>query len=270
MSIKYTLLDMVQEILAALDSDEVSTITATIESDQIARIIRGCYYDLATELQLREHETLIELNASGDPDKPVLMTTPSLIKTITQLQYNWERTEDVTPNYVRLIPLSFQEFMERQRFGDADNIGTMDVTLNGETFEFTYTNDQFPTFYTNIGNHTFLFDSYHEDYSSTLEKSRTLCTGVVYPDFTLTDNFVPELDPSQFALLRSKAKSRAFVELKQQANAEAVQEYRIQKIASQRNRDRVWLGPNIYNAPRYGRRGKDPFADKRRTWRNSE
>lgn len=53
---KRTLLDIVQEILNDMDSDEVTSINDTIESLQVANIVRSCYpleYKHAAVLRLR-------------------------------------------------------------------------------------------------------------------------------------------------------------------------------------------------------------------------
>ena len=40
---KYTLLAIVQEILSDMDSDEVNSIDDTVESQQVASIVRSAY-----------------------------------------------------------------------------------------------------------------------------------------------------------------------------------------------------------------------------------
>ena len=40
---KFTLLEMVQEILSDMDSDEVDSIEDTVEAEQVATIVRSTY-----------------------------------------------------------------------------------------------------------------------------------------------------------------------------------------------------------------------------------
>ena len=73
---RYTLKEMVDTILSAMESDEVNSISDTQESNQVVLILRSLYYDIANDIGLPEHSTFVELNASGDNTKPTLMTCP--------------------------------------------------------------------------------------------------------------------------------------------------------------------------------------------------
>lgn len=44
-----TLLEMVQDILSEMDSDEVNSINDTVEAEQVATIIKNCYLALCNE-----------------------------------------------------------------------------------------------------------------------------------------------------------------------------------------------------------------------------
>jgi hypothetical protein len=68
-----------------------------------------------------------------------------------------------------------------------------------------------------------IFDGYDASVSSTLEASKTLAFGPKKSTFTKTDDFVPELQPQQFALLLNEAKSLAWAELKQTGHVKAEQ-----------------------------------------------
>lgn len=253
-----TLLDLTQEILSSLDSDEVNSISDTVESYQVAVLLRGVYYDLATDLGLLEHDTVFGLSASQDTTKPVIMTIPANVTRIDNITYDNRETADTTPNYqpVKFKPIDqFLEMMQGLRESDND-IGV--YTFEGDNedvFSAIYRTDKFPEWFTSYNNSTILFDSYREDIENTLQQSKCLCYGSVYPVFELVDEHEPDLDPTQFSLLINRAKVRAFAELKQVQNAEAAGEARRQKIIVQkRNNEMVPTGPAIYGVPRYGRK----------------
>lgn len=247
----FTLLDITQQILSSMDSDEVNSISDTVESNQVALIVRGVFFDLSTDLGLAEHETLFELNASGDTAKPTLMTLPSTCKKLSWVKYNNKLATETYANYQEVCFLPAKDFQEMNTGLKDTADGSMNLTLNGETFEFLYRNDAFPTYYTTFDDQTLVFDSYDAGEDTTLQKSKTMCSGFLFPVFTLSDTFTPDLSPAQFSLLINRAKERAFVELKQTANLDASKEARRQKIINQKNRHRVQ--PQLFRGPPYGR-----------------
>lgn len=252
-----TLLDMTQHILSAMDSDEVNSISDTIESMQVAELIRQVYYDVATDLGLPEHETLIELNASGDNTKPVLMTIPYTVTRVSNIMYDTRGTnEDPVdlPNWKQLKCLSLNEFITMtQNFRGNDFCGSMQVSAGGDTFEFLHYNDRAPTYYMTFDDQQIIFDAYDSQLDSTLQKSKTLCYGSRYSTFEMTDSYIPDLDPTQFSYFINKAKVRAFAELKQQAHQEAAGEARRQKIIVQKRMNKAPHQSMFEKRTNYGR-----------------
>jgi len=88
-----TLLEMTQNILSALSSDEVSSISDTVESLQVANIIKNKYYDIVNRSDPPKQDLLFQLTASGDSTKPTLMYMPS---TVTRV--NWIKYYNSSPN----------------------------------------------------------------------------------------------------------------------------------------------------------------------------
>ena len=85
---KYTLLELVQNILSSMDADEVNSITDTVEAQQVAKIVRTVYMDIMERANLPEHYGLVNLQASGTTLKPVLMTVPSSVQDIIWIKYD--------------------------------------------------------------------------------------------------------------------------------------------------------------------------------------
>lgn len=82
-----TLLQIVQNILSAMSSDQVNSISDTVESLQVAQIVQNKYYDIVARGDLTLDEVLFQLNPSNDPTKPVLMTLPSGVSRLDWMQY---------------------------------------------------------------------------------------------------------------------------------------------------------------------------------------
>ncbi|MCA9340247.1 MAG: hypothetical protein KDA17_05015, partial [Candidatus Saccharibacteria bacterium] len=121
------------------------------------------------------------------------------------------------------------------------------------TFEVMYWNNRMPRFFTSIDDYTILFDAYDSDEDTTLQKSKTQCYGSVYPTWTMSNAFEPDLDPTQFSFIMNRAKVRAFAELKQAANQEAASETRTQKIRLQKQKRRTPDRTEFDKIPKYGR-----------------
>lgn len=255
---RYTLLEMTQLILSAMDSDEINSISDTTESYQIANMARSVFYDMCVDMNFPCYETLFQLEASGNTAKPVLMTVPvTLVREVKWVKYDNVDSvlNETNSNYCDVTPLNFHDFLERQRGlrNGTSNVGQMAVVTGGETFNFMYMTNQFPMYYTTIKDNTFIFDAYRSDLDTTLQKSKTMCMGMQYEVFLLEDSYVPNLEPDQFSYFINKLKVRAFNELKQQENKEAIQETRRQKIVQQKRKRQVPKIAEVYKVARYGR-----------------
>lgn len=254
---RLTLLEMTQQILSAMDGDEVNTISDTVESYQVALLIRQVFYDIATELQLPEHENLFQLTPSNDSELPCLMSLPTNVVRLDNIQYDNKLSTDTHANWQPVEFMPFDEFIQYQnslKEWPTTDVKEMLVPSNGDTFKFLCRKDVFPTYYTTFNDTTLVFNGYKSTEDSTLQNSKTLCAGSVYPTFTLSDSFTATLDPSQFSYFFNKAKTRAFFEIKQQENPESARETRDQKIRLQKAKRRTPDETELEKTQRYGRK----------------
>lgn len=243
---KYTLLQLTQDILASMSSDEVNSISDTAESLQVATIIRQKYFDIVNRLGLPRNHQLIQLESSDDATRPTLMYVPDGVSDITWVKYfdnnpqdgntsdefahdlNVDLTNTLTnagiapPGYLYVTVLPNDEFLDMVGAFSKDDTDVFSYQLsdtsNGFSGNFTinYKNDSQPTYCTIISNYYVLFDSYDSSIDSTLQSSKTMCYSTVIPDFQMLDTFIPDLEEEEFPLLLNEAKSLAWVELKQQ------------------------------------------------------
>jgi hypothetical protein len=77
---KKTLLELVQDILSDMDGDEVNSIDDTIESAQVAQIIRATYEAMMSSRNWPHQRRLLTLVPSGDNTLPTHVTMQEEIK----------------------------------------------------------------------------------------------------------------------------------------------------------------------------------------------
>jgi hypothetical protein len=211
---RYTLLELVQSILRAMESDEVSSISETREALDVADIVKECYFDIIGRLHPAEEEGLFKLDASGDNTKPTLMTVPSTVSKIDWIKYDHG---DDTQEYNLL------RYLEP-------------VEVDNTDYTFYFRNDAHPTRYTILKDYYVIFDSFLLTEDDTLTQVRSLGFGQILPEWELEDTFVPNLDPRHFQLLLKEAKATAFTEMKQIENPRAERSARHNWVFAQKTR----------------------------------
>lgn len=232
---------MTQMILSSLDGDEVNSISDTVESSQIATILKNSYYDIISSLDLPEHKTLFELTATGI-STPVVMTKPTDVTDIEWLKYNNYTSNDPHNQFLEVSYVDLKTFLEMSYAldpADAD-VGTCNVTtFNADSLVLNYYIDRHPKLYTTYDDHTILFDAYDADEDAFLQKTKTQAFGLMIPTWTASDGFTPDLDARQFTLLLNEAKAQASIELKQAANPKAEKRARRGWIQAQRTKKNI-------------------------------
>lgn len=228
---KRTVLDMVQEMLSRSDGDSVNSITDTEEAMQMAMALKSTFEEMIAPGNLTEHEKLTEFNASGDNTKPTLMYLPDKLAKIHWVKYDI-RTEGTVPDYYDMIQWDVDTFFNKNYQIDKTQSAFFQYQINidGDTIDIFGYNDSPPMHYTVLADKYIIFDSYDSSVDTTLQKSKTLVYAAITPSFTLTDNYIPELRPDQFALLVNEALKQTSIENRQAENP----------IANQRAR-RGWI-----------------------------
>lgn len=249
---KPTLLEMVQDILAAGNGDTINSIFDGVESEQIARAVGDVYDVLRIKLELPETYSLFELNASTDPSKPVYMTRPSIATTIDWLKYD-KKTALSDPSLMTDMRfLTLEDFLEYSYSldGAATNVASTQIPIQNATVEIRYRTDVPPTYFTSWDTSDILFDAYASSLESTLQKSKTLAYGKLSTDFQLLDTWVAPLDEDKIVLLKQKAKTQVFTEVYQVEHGISAKNARtLEDKITRKYNDRQYASP--YN---FGRR----------------
>jgi len=257
--VKLTLLEVVQHILSSLDGDEVSSITDTTESLQVANVVKGVYMDIMSGLDLPEKYQIYQITQTS-VTTPIVMTLPAKAESLEWLKYNTKLSTDSLPIFKDMIFMPWNDYLLRQLSLTDDSDGTVDTftytNADSETWTIAYRNDLMPQYYSTPDDHTIFLDSVNTDEETFLHTTRTMAYGKVVETWDLDDDFdFSPLDSEQFSLLVNKAKDRAFAELKQTQNVNAMKEARFQLIHQQRTNKAI-RDPKIAMSitPNFGRR----------------
>lgn len=219
---KKTLLEIVQDILNDMDSDEVNSIDDTIESQQVASIVQSSYYDIITTRNWPHTRKLVQLEASNDVTLPNYLRLPSSLKELVVIRYDKRKTSDTTTRYQEIKYLYPDEFLKfiSDRASDASNVQTV---IDPSGVELKIFNDVAPSFWTSFDDDYIVTDSYDSAVDTTLKKSKTQCVAYLIPAWDRSDDAYPDLPDEAYPNLIEEAKSVAFFVLKQMVNQKAEQ-----------------------------------------------
>lgn len=240
-----------------MDSDAVNSIYDSVESQQIAAVIRTAYFDMIQRANLPEHSSLINLTASGDSDKPVVMYIPTNIAKVEWIKYDIQDLTDTSVNRRLLTFLPIQEFVRRMDMLDqtATTTGSFNLTTEeNNTFTVFYENDVAPAFWTIFDDRTLIFNSFDSAIETTLQANKTMCYARLIIPFIMEDTFIPDLDEDQFQLLFNEAKSLAWLELKQTQHPKAELNARRGWSRNQKIKQRARQLSDFDQLPHFGRK----------------
>lgn len=245
---KRTLLDMVQDILSALDSDEVNSIDDTVEATQVATIIKNCYLNMSSNRNWSQQKRLIAFNHSGTPDRPTHLKSPDNLKELHSFRYNV--TKDSRTEYREVQYREPDDFLRINAYRNENSDNTRVITDFGGTPLVVITN-RGPLYWTTFDDVYIVCDAYDKEQDDALKASKTQLHVTLFPSFQLVDDYVPEMPVEAFQALLNEAKSVAFVELKQVANEKAESEARRQQIWLSR---KEWQLHGGVRYPNFGRK----------------
>lgn len=235
---KKTLLTMVQDILTEMDSDEVSSIDDTIEAQQVATIIKNCYFEMISNRNWPHLKKLIQLDALNDLTKPNYLKLPLETKELLTVSYDAAKDNDTNLRYTHVKFLYPDEFLKytRTRNSTADNV-TVVEDFSGTSLLII--NDKAPQFWTSFDDFHIVFDSWDKERDDTLKQVKNQCVAYMEPSWSQTNDAIPDLPSEAFSALEEEAKSVCFLTLKQMVNSKAEQK------ASRQQR---WLSRKAWRA----------------------
>lgn len=204
---KMTLLEMVQDILTDMNSDNVNSISDTVESEQVASIVKNTYLKMCATREVPVLFANVELESVGTSDRPTVLRIPDNVAVLREVSYN-----DKPLKF--LVPEDFTKLM-RSRTETTDIVKVVD----GVGVVLKVANNRDPEYYTTYDDIELFFDAYNAEEGATLVANYSLAYVELNPTFEMADEFIPRLPAHMFPYLLETAKSMSFVNVKQMANA---------------------------------------------------
>lgn len=241
-----TLLEMTQSILSDLDSEMVNSINDSVEAMQIASVIQDTYFNLVSARAIPELKQLLTITSLSDNTRPTHFIYPVDCKEIETLFYNVSEVGGV--EYREIYYVTPGEFFRRSPSSGGSN--ALVVTDVDSTTKLVIANDKHPTFYTSFDDEHIVMDAYKSSVETTLQESKTRAYGTVYPSFTISDSFEPDLDKALLPYLLAEAKSACFSLFKSGSDPKIEQAARRMKSYIQNDQYRT---KQENKRPKYGR-----------------
>jgi hypothetical protein len=247
---KMSLLDMVQDILSDLNSDNVNSISDTVEAEQVARIIRSTFRNLYNDRVWPHTGSLLRLTSMADGNRPTHMKLLDDIEEIVWVKYDTRKQVSDPIKFVDVKYLEPSQFLDTVMARDADK-DYAQVVIDIHGTPLIIHNNSMPTYWTMFDDEHIVFDSYLATMDSVLVEKKTQVFGYREPEFLLKDEFVPDIPLKMFPYFLSECKSVASLKVKEVFS---------QKDEQNSNRQKAWLsrnkrhGANGIRYPNYGRK----------------
>ena len=245
-----TLIQIVQDILSDMDSDEVSSINDSVESLQVTQIVKSTYYNIIDGKDFPFLYELFQLTPTSTVSRPTHMSLPDSIIDLKWIKYD-NKELAATKNLYQVIqyktPEEFLYITDNRDSGDA----LITVVNDSTGIKINVYNDRGPSYFTSFDDENLVFDSYDSVKEVSLTANNTQCHGKKSVAFTLTDAFTPDLPVQMFTYLLAEAKSTCFLTLKQMPNAKAEQ---VSVSHKRRMSQEAWRIKNGITYPHYGRK----------------
>lgn len=247
---KKTLLEIVQETLSDMISDEVNDIDDTVESQAVASIVQSVYEAMLANRNWPHTKTMIQLEGLSDISKPVYLRMPERLKELVSISYDVRKNGETATRYKEIRYKTPEDFLAYVSARDENRDNVIPVT-DFSGIKLMVFNDKAPEFWTSFDDNHIVCDSYDSSVSTTLLQSKTACIAYIIPPFERANDSIPNLPLEAFPALIAEVKSTAFYNIKQMGNEKE------EKRAMMQNR---WLSRKAWRAnggvkyPNYGRK----------------
>lgn len=220
---KLSLLEIVQDILNDISSDFVNSIDDTEESQQVAQIVKSTFFAMMSNRNWPHLKRGLTITPYSDSSKPTHMKVVEDIKELLFINYDTRKSGETRKKFTEIKWMEPDVFLRKTN--QEDNTKSYVNTVQDPSgLELFIRNDKAPQFYTSFDDNTLVFDSFDNAVDSTLQQTKMQAHGYVFPSWTHTDSFVPDLPAEAFTALIEEAKSKSAMKLNQSPDQKAEQE----------------------------------------------
>ena len=188
---KKTLLEITQNILEEMGSDNVTSISDTTESSQVAAFVRQAFEYLMNNRNWDFNRIVTTLESPSNSATPTTFNLPANMQEIIWMKYD--------NNYV--VYLTPQEFDDLVLGRDTN----LSIVTSGGFF-----NDRDPAYWTSYNEAQVVMDAFNSTEGNNLLESRLRVYAYTEPSWTHSDTFYPPVPLKYFNLLEDEARSLCY------------------------------------------------------------
>lgn len=248
-----TLLDVVQKILSDGDSDEVNSVGDTIESMQVAKIVKEVHDNLVAEQDIQALRGLFQLEGLADTTRPNVMKLPDDVIEVSTIRYDVRDSSSPDPAFTEIPYIDPQYFLTRSaqlNESDSNTVAVKDLDTDTEYLVYT---DKRPEFWTMFDDEYIIFDAYDSAQGATMHSSRTQAYGARYPELVIADSSTFSIPRAMVPQLEAEARELYWDIWKDGATPKINQVARRQRVRGQRLRHKARVDQEADRLPDYGR-----------------
>jgi hypothetical protein len=261
---KLTNLEMVQNILSSMDSDNVNGISDTEEALQVFEVLQETYFEIISRRRWKTFEKTRLMEQVGDTTKPTKFKIPSQVVRINCFRYQAfkEDTSPQEPAWKELKYLEPCDFIDHVQSRNPVQLGSrIQTTTNDDGVTMYILNDTEPEFWTSFDDRFVYVDNWQSADSTTVTSTRTSVKVTEQPLYPQLDTDTPDLPVGMFPLLLSEAKSTCWLNFKGTPNQKAEQIARRQYIKMREESSKV---EDLRTAVNYGKPPSGSRSNSRR------
>lgn len=249
---KYSLLDIVQDVLNDINGDEVNSIDDTVESTQVAFIIKSTYIAMMSSRNWAHMRKPIQLIPTTDLTQPTQVYLADEVKELAFINYDSRKVSEERPKYIEMKWRDPDDFLRITNGYNPVNDNVTEVVTESQV-NISILNDRSPTIYTSFDDKTLIFNAYDSERETNIQATYFQSMAYMMPSWVMEDDAIPNLPDGAFSALIEESKSRASIKLRQVVDSKSEQESRRQQKWLSRKNRRVH---NTIKYPDYGRRGR--------------
>lgn len=258
---KQNLLKIVQDILSDMTSDPVNSISDTVESMQVARIVERTFLNLVNDRLWPSTKRLFALTPSAEAARPTHMRIEDGVIELDWVRYDVRDDVADPATYREITYRTPEEFLSYTMNRDA-SLAYMQTVFDYSGSPLVIQTNQAPSYYTMFDDEHLVFDSFDSGVDSTLQGHKSQAYGIIEPTFVMDDSYIPDMPAKFFPYLISEATSTAFLKVKEQFSQKDEQNAQRQKGHLSRSKRRNVQGRSKWDN-RYDSGRSSPYGSSR-------